>query len=95
MITQEMLNQRISSSATKYLLIFPNEQIKQFYKRWLQRNDIIYKTEREIENSGLVGMRYINWNYVDETMTKQIINEKLKRKGELKCLEENQKKSKD
>lgn len=79
MITQEMLNQRISSSATKYLLIFPNEQIKQFYKRWLQRDDILYKTEKEIACSGLVGMRYINWNYVDETMTKQIINTKFKK----------------
>lgn len=79
MITQEMLNQRISCSATKYLLIFPNEQIKQFYKRWLQRNDIIYITEREIENNGLVGMRYINWNYVDETMTKHLINERFKK----------------
>lgn len=79
MITQEMLNQRISSSATKYLLIFPNEQIKQFYKRWLQRNDIIYKTEKEIYNNGLVGMRYINWDYVDKTMTKHLINERFKK----------------
>ena len=80
MITQEMLNQRISSSADKYLLIFPNEQLKQWYKRWLQRDDIIYKTEREIVNNGLVGLRYINWNYVDETMTKQVINKMFNKK---------------
>lgn len=78
MITQEELNQRISSSANKYLLIFPNKQILEWYKRWLQRDDIIYKTEYEIEHRGLVGLRYINWNYVDETMTKQIINERFK-----------------
>ena len=81
MITQEMLNQRISSSADKYLLIFPNEQLKQWYKRWLQRDDIIYKTEREIVNNGLVGLKYINWNYVDETMTKQVINKMFIEKG--------------
>ncbi len=77
MITQEQLNLRISPNANKYLLIFPNKQIMQWYKRYLLRNDIIYKTEFELENNGLDGLRYINWNYVDETMTKQIINNKM------------------
>ena len=78
MITQYELNSRITTNADKYLLIFPNKQILEWYKRWLQRDDIIYKTEYEIEHRGLVGLRYINWNYIDETMTKQIINEKFK-----------------
>lgn len=77
MITQYELNSRITPSANKYLLIFPNKHIMEWYKRYLLRDDIIYKTEYEIENKGLVGLRYINWNYVDETMTKQMINSKM------------------
>lgn len=77
MVTQYELNSRITSDADKYLLIFPNKQIMEWYKRYLLRDDIIYKTEYEIENRGLVGLRYINWNYVDEGMTKQMINNKM------------------
>lgn len=77
MVTQEMLNQRITFNADKYLLIFPNKPIMEWYKRYLLRDDIIYKTEYEIENRGLVGLRYINWCYVDESMTKQMINSKM------------------
>lgn len=76
MITQEELDIRISEKADKYLLIFPNRQILEWYKRYLKRDDIIYKTEYEIKNNGLVGLRYINWNYVDRGMTKEMINAK-------------------
>lgn len=82
MITQEELNQRITPNADKYLLIFPNRQILEWYKRYLQREDIIYMTDWEIENNHLAGLRYINWCYVDETITKQIINARFKRKAE-------------
>ena len=77
MITQEELNSRITPKANKYLLIFPNKQIMEWYKRYLLRNDVIYKTKYELENRGLVGLRYINWNYIDEAMTKQMINSKM------------------
>lgn len=79
---QEELNLRLAPNATKYLLIFPNKQLLEFYKRWLQRDDIIYMTEREIENHGFVGLRYINWCYVDELMTKQVINKKFQKNKE-------------
>ena len=82
MITQEELNLRIVPNATKYLLIFPNKQLLEFYKRWLQRDDIIYMTEREIENHRLVGLTYINWCYVDELTTKQVINKKFQKNKE-------------
>lgn len=81
MITQEMLNQRITPFADKYLLIFPNKKIMMECKRYLGRNDIIYRTEYELENHGLDGLRYINWNYVDEYKAKLMIKS-IKQKGE-------------
>lgn len=65
-----LLNDRISKTAEKYLLIFPNEQILQWYKRYLNRDDIIYLNEK----SSLVGLRYKNWLYVNQGMTKKDIN---------------------
>ena len=69
-INTYLLNDRISKTAEKYLLIFPNEQILQWYKRYLNRDDIIYLNEK----SSLVGLRYKNWLYVNQGMTKEDIN---------------------
>lgn len=82
MITKEELDLRIVPNATKYLLIFPNRQLLEWYKRYLQRDDIIYMTEREVENNRIVGLRYINWYYIDELIFKQTINKKLKKNKE-------------
>ena len=68
-INTYLLNDRISKETDKYLLIFPNEQILQWYKRYLNRDDIIYLNER----SSLVGLRYKNWLYVNQGMTKKDI----------------------
>ena len=69
-INTYLLNDRISKTAEKYLLIFPNEQILRWYKRYLNRDDIINKKEK----SSLVGLRYKNWLYVNQGMTKEDIN---------------------
>ena len=69
-INTYLLNDRISKTAEKYLLIFPNEQLLQWYKRYLNRDDIIYLNEK----SSLVGLRYKNWLYVNQGMTKEDIN---------------------
>ena len=73
-INTYLLNERISKSADKYLLIFPNEQILQWYKKYLNRDDIIYLNEK----SSLVGLRYKNWLYVNQGMTKKDIEKYLK-----------------
>ena len=73
-----LLNDRITEKADKYLLIFPNEQLLQWYKRYLNRNDIIYLNEK----SSIVGLRYKNWLYVNRGMTKQDINKYLKESRE-------------
>lgn len=73
-----LLNDRITKQADKYLLIFPNEQLLQWYKRYLNRNDIIYLNEK----SSIVGLRYKNWLYVNRGMTKQDINKYLKESRE-------------
>lgn len=73
-INTYLLNDRISKTAEKYLLIFPNEQILRWYKRYLNRDDIIYLNEK----SSLVGLRYKNWLYVNQGMTKEDINTFLK-----------------
>ena len=75
-----LLNDRITEKADKYLLIFPNEQLLQWYKRYLNRNDIIYLNEK----SSIVGLRYKNWLYVNRGMTKQDINKYLKESREWK-----------
>lgn len=72
-IWTSLLNQRKTSNANKYLFIFPNEQILQFYKRWLKRSDIIYLSSK----SSLVGLRYIDWCFInDASMDKRTINNK-------------------
>ena len=74
-MTQEELNLRISPTANKYLLIFPNERLLELCKRKLKRDDVIYMTVQEIEHNYLVGLRYINWNYIDEDEVKHMIGE--------------------
>jgi hypothetical protein len=68
---REELDLRRTPYADKYLLIFPNQMIKMWYQEYLKRDDIIYKTESELENNGLVGMRYLNWLYVYEGTIKR------------------------
>lgn len=70
------LESRKTNNTNNYLFIFPNRQILEWYKRYLQRKDIIYITEREIQNNGLVGLRYREWCFIDERMTKSIINKR-------------------
>ena len=73
-ISIEALESRKIEDANKYLFIFHNKQIADWYKRYLKREDVIYMTTMELEHGGIVGLRYRDWCIVDESMTKQIIN---------------------
>lgn len=66
----DILDSRISKTSNKYLLVFPNEQLLQWYKRYLNREDIIYLNIK----SSIVGLRYKKWLYIDQPLTKEMIN---------------------
>lgn len=59
---EEELNSRISETADKQLLIFYNrKELEEYKKRNGTKQNIIYKTQEEIENCGLTGLRYTDW----------------------------------
>lgn len=61
------LDSRIVENLNKKLLIFPNREIMEWTKRWcMGRKNIIYITETELHNHGLVGLRYGSYEFVDE-----------------------------
>ena len=70
----DLLNERIDENSDKYLLLFPNRQLLEWYKRYLLRDDIIYLTIGEIEKSGLVGLRYRAYDVIDGPVMKDSIN---------------------
>lgn len=70
----DLLNERIDEKSDKYLLLFPNKQLREWYKRYLQRDDIIYLTIGEIERHGLVGLRYKTYDVIDGPVMKDSIN---------------------
>lgn len=61
------LESRIVKSSDKKLLIFPNREIMEWTKRWFKgRKNIIYMTETEVYNRGLIGLCYGSYEFVDE-----------------------------
>lgn len=70
------LESRIVKNSNKKLLIFPNRQIMEWAKRWFQGNkNIIYLTENELYNHGLVGLRYGSYEFADEITLMRIRKE--------------------
>ena len=65
-IDTDLLNSRIAKNANKYLLLFPNRQILEWYKRYLLRKDIIYMTVYDASPRNLAGHRYVAWDYIDK-----------------------------
>ena len=78
MITQEELNSRIVENSDKILLIFEDYKSLILYRRNFGRdNREILLTEYDLENKGLVGLRYNNWYYIDDGELNNMINELL------------------
>jgi hypothetical protein len=82
-ITQEELNSRILADSDKILLIFEDYIRLNLYRRNFGRDRrIILLTKYDLENKGLVGVRYNNWHYVDDGELNNMINGLLnKQKG--------------
>ena len=79
MITQEELNSRIVEDSDKTLLIFEDYRGLNLYRRNFGRdNRKILLTDYDLENKGLVGLRYNNWNYIDEIELDNMIESLLK-----------------
>lgn len=77
MITQE-LNSRIVEDSDKVLLIFEDYKRLNLYRRNFGRdNREILLTVYNLENKGLVGLRYNNWYYIDDGELNNMINELL------------------
>ena len=77
MITQK-LNSRIVEDSDKILLIFEDYKSLILYRRNFGRdNREILLTEYDLENKGLVGLRYNNWYYIDDGELNNMINELL------------------
>ena len=77
MITQE-LNSRIVEDSDKVLLIFEDYKSLILYRRNFGRdNREILLTVYNLENKGLVGLRYNNWYYIDDGELNNMINELL------------------
>lgn len=75
-ITQE-LNSRIVEDSDKVLLIFEDYKSLILYRRNFGRdNREILLTVYNLENKGLVGLRYNNWHYIDDELN-NMINELL------------------
>ena len=78
MITQKELNSRIVEDSDKILLIFEDYKSLILYRRNFGRdNREILLTVYDLENKGLVGLRYNNWHYVDDGELNNMINELL------------------
>ena len=78
MITQEELNSRIVEDSDKVLLIFEDYKSLILYRRNFGRdNREILLTVYNLENKGLVGLRYNNWHYIDDGELNNMINELL------------------
>ena len=78
MITQEELNSRIVEDSDKILLIFEDYKSLILYRRNFGRdNREILLTVYDLENKGLVGLRYNNWHYIDDGELNNMINELL------------------
>ena len=78
MITQEELNSRIVEDSDKILLIFEDYRRLNLYRRNFGRdNRKILLTNYDLENRGLVGLRYNNWHDVDDGELNNMINELL------------------
>ena len=78
MITQEELNSRIVEDSDKVLLIFEDYKSLILYRRNFGRdNREILLTVYNLENKGLVGLRYNNWYYIDDGELNNMINELL------------------
>ena len=76
-ITQE-LNSRIVEDSDKVLLIFEDYKSLILYRRNFGRdNREILLTVYNLENKGLVGLRYNNWYYIDDGELNNMINELL------------------
>lgn len=79
MITQEELNSRIVKDSDNILLIFEDYRRLNLYRRNFGRNNrIILLTDYDLENKGLVGLRYNNWHYVDDGELNNMIKDLLK-----------------
>ena len=77
MITQE-LNSRIVEDSDKVLLIFEDYKRLNLYRRNFGRDyREILLTVYNLENKGLVGLRYNNWYYIDDGELNNMINELL------------------
>ena len=77
MITQE-LNSRIVEDSDKVLLIFEDYKRLNLYRKNFGRdNREILLTVYDLENKGLVGLRYNNWYYIDDGELNNMINELL------------------
>ena len=78
MITQKELNSRIVEDSDKILLIFEDYKSLILYRRNFGRdNREILLTVYDLENKGLVGLRYNNWHYIDDGELNNMINELL------------------
>lgn len=76
MVTQEELNSRIVEDSDKILLIFKDYRRLNLYRRNFGRDSRkILLTDYDLENKGLVGLRYYNWHYVDDVELNNMINE--------------------
>ena len=77
MITQEELNSRIVEYSDKVLLIFEDYKSLILYRRIFGRdNREILLTVYDLENKGLVGLRYNNWYYIDDGELNNMIKER-------------------
>ncbi|HHX70781.1 MAG TPA: hypothetical protein GX708_22365 [Gallicola sp.] len=91
MVTQEELNSRIVEDSDKILLIFKDYRRLNLYRRNFGRDSRkILLTDYDLENNGLVGLRYYNWHYVDDRELNNMINELYARNGYKKLQQENQ-----
>mgnify|MGYP001328123292 CR=1 FL=1 len=76
MVTQGELNSRIVKDSDKILLIFKDYRRLNLYRRYFGRDSRkILLTDYDLENNGLVGLRYYNWHYVDDVELNNMINE--------------------
>ena len=79
MITQEELNSHIVKDSDKILLIFEDYRRLNLYRRNFGRDSRkILLTSHDLENKGLVGLRYNNWHYVDDGELNNMIKSLLK-----------------
>ena len=75
---EQYLKDRISPYSNKWLLIFFNRPLMNWYKRYLEyRDDIIYVTHDELVNHGLEGLRYYNYMYMEQAYTKEELEKKM------------------